>query len=73
MSSLAGGYDALWLLVLDPEGVAPEEHPAFRVERVWGTWKALDVSPLSATESVAKGCRIEDIDAIPGLAAALTA
>jgi phosphomevalonate kinase len=67
----AGGYDALWLLVCDPAGLSADDHPVTRVESVWGSWTGLDVSPLSATESVAKGCRLEDVDQVPGLRAAI--
>ncbi|KAH9920041.1 ribosomal protein S5 domain 2-type protein [Fomitopsis serialis] len=63
----AGGYDAIWLLVLDPEICPPEELPSARVERVWAGWKGLDVSPLSASESVAKGVRLEDVAGVKGL------
>jgi len=63
----AGGYDAIWLLVLDPETCPPEELPSARVERVWAAWKGLDVSPLSASESVAKGVRLEDVADVKGL------
>ena len=65
----AGGYDAIWLLVCDPPNCAAEELPATRVERVWSTYRGLDVSPLLAAESVAKGVRVEAVDAVPGLAA----
>jgi len=60
----AGGYDALWLLVCEP---AVEI-----IENVWSTYTELDVSPLSAVESMAKGARIEQLDKIPGLKAAVT-
>jgi phosphomevalonate kinase len=62
----AGGYDALWLLVLDSQDAVGEK-PSERVERVWAGWKELDVSPLLAEESVAGGCRLEDVEAVPGL------
>ncbi|RPD63783.1 Phosphomevalonate kinase [Lentinus tigrinus ALCF2SS1-6] len=65
----AGGYDAIWLLVCDPPNCTSEELPATRVERVWSTYKGLDVSPLLAAESVAKGVRVEKFDDVPGLAA----
>ncbi|KAL5524100.1 hypothetical protein ACEPAG_8273 [Sanghuangporus baumii] len=68
----AGGYDAVWVLVLDPRtGDVTEESPLNRVERVWASWKGLDVSPLSATESFEKGLRQERVGAVPGLAEAL--
>ena len=64
---LAGGYDAIWVLVLDPPGGPDAEKPLHRVEQVWAHWKALDVSPLSATESFEKGIRLEKLEDIPGL------
>ncbi|KAI9066605.1 Phosphomevalonate kinase [Trametes sanguinea] len=63
----AGGYDAIWLLVCDPVGCPPEELPASRVERVWSTYSALDVSPLLAAESAAKGVRLETLEEVRGL------
>lgn len=67
----AGGYDALWLLVLDPEVSAPEDRPLNRVERIWTSWKKLNVSPLLASESLEKGLRVERLDDVPGLSQAL--
>ncbi|KAJ7072316.1 ribosomal protein S5 domain 2-type protein [Mycena amicta] len=64
----AGGYDALWLLVCDPES----EQPVHVIEKVWATYTKLDVSPLSAVESRAKGARVERVDNIPGLQAAVS-
>ncbi|EIW63108.1 Phosphomevalonate kinase [Trametes versicolor FP-101664 SS1] len=63
----AGGYDAIWLLVLDPVNCPPEELPSTRVERVWSTYTGLDVSPLLANESIAMGVRVEALDSVPGL------
>ncbi|KAI0823349.1 Phosphomevalonate kinase [Trametes gibbosa] len=63
----AGGYDAIWLLVCDPINCPTEELPASRVERVWSTYTGLDVSPLLASESAAKGVRVECLDTVPGL------
>jgi len=64
----AGGYDALWLLVCDPgHSLSPHQQPVEVIENVWSTYKKLDVSPLSAMESMAKGARIEQLDKIPGL------
>ncbi|KAJ7770232.1 ribosomal protein S5 domain 2-type protein [Mycena maculata] len=64
----AGGYDALWLLVCDPiDTLDPNQRPVEVIESVWSTYKELDVSPLSAVESMAKGARIEQLDKIPGL------
>ena len=63
----AGGYDAIWLLVCDPPNCAAEELPATRVERVWSTYTGLDVSPLLAAESAAKGVRVERLEDVVGL------
>jgi phosphomevalonate kinase len=41
-----------------------------RVEHTWSNYKELDVSPLTAVESMAKGSRIEKIDGVPGLRSA---
>lgn len=41
--------------------------PLQRVEKVWSKYTALDVSPLSSEESVAKGARVERLENIPGL------
>ncbi|KAI5117107.1 hypothetical protein M0805_008226 [Coniferiporia weirii] len=72
----AGGYDAVWVLVLDPsarEATAADEQDTSlrRVERVWAGWTALDVSPLSAAESFEKGLRCERVEDVPGLAEAI--
>ncbi|KAF7361881.1 Phosphomevalonate kinase [Mycena venus] len=64
----AGGYDALWLLVCEPVNAqSSHQRPVEIIENVWSTYKELDVSPLSAVESMAKGARIEQLDMIPGL------
>ncbi|KZT08314.1 phosphomevalonate kinase [Laetiporus sulphureus 93-53] len=69
----AGGYDAIWLLVLDPTNCPPQELPSSRVEGVWANYKSLDVSPLSASESAAKGLRLEDAAQVSGLSALIDA
>lgn len=66
----AGGYDAVWLLVCDPVDCFPDQRPVERVEYTWSNYKDLDVSPLTAVESMAKGARIEKIDDIRGLKSA---
>lgn len=61
----AGGYDAVWLLVFQPPS-----HPTTvvdKIENVWANYKELDVSPLSASESMAKGTRLEVLDDVKGL------
>jgi phosphomevalonate kinase len=69
----AGGYDAIWLLVCDPASCKPDQAPLQRVERIWSTYKELNVSPLSSKESLAKGIRLESVDEIPGLVEVLNA
>ena len=63
----AGGYDAIWVLVCDPESCDPDQSPLERVEHTWNNYKELNVSPLSSKESQAKGIRLESVDDIPGL------
>jgi len=63
----AGGYDAIWLLLCDPESSKHDPMPFERIEHVWSTYSELSVSPLSATESCAKGIRLENLDKIKGL------
>ncbi|KAF5317110.1 hypothetical protein D9611_003950 [Ephemerocybe angulata] len=67
----AGGYDAVWLLVCDPVTSKPDQSPTERIEYFWSQYKELSLSPLSAKESLAKGARIEALDAIPGLKEAI--
>jgi len=69
----AGGYDAIWLLVCDPESSRLDRTPLDRIEHVWSTYKELDASPLSSTESHAKGIQLEKLDAIVGLDMAISA
>ncbi|KIJ67899.1 hypothetical protein HYDPIDRAFT_25360 [Hydnomerulius pinastri MD-312] len=63
----AGGYDAIWLLVLDPRGDMYE--PLHAVERVWERFP--NVSPLLATESQDQGAKVEKLEEVPGLSAAV--
>jgi phosphomevalonate kinase len=58
----AGGYDALWLLVVDAGDVIN------RIEGIWQRYTRMNVSPLMANESREKGVRVEDANAIEGLA-----
>ncbi|TEB38374.1 phosphomevalonate kinase [Coprinellus micaceus] len=67
----AGGYDAVWLLVCDPATSEPDKSPTEKIEYFWSQYKELSLSPLSAKESLAKGARIEALDAILGLEAAV--
>ncbi len=63
----AGGYDAIWLLVCDPVDCSPDQRPTERIEHVWSNYRDLDVSPLSASESIAGGSRLEKLEDVPGL------
>lgn len=68
---VAGGYDAIWLLVLDVDGDAEAGVggvPSDRIQEVWRSWKGLDVSPLLASESMEKGIHVEDLASVKGLA-----
>ncbi|KAF8629682.1 hypothetical protein AX17_005618 [Amanita inopinata Kibby_2008] len=67
----AGGYDAVWVLVCDPMDCYPDQHPRDRIEHLWSNYKELDVSPLSVTESISEGSRIEVLDDVPGLGEAV--
>ncbi|GJJ06064.1 hypothetical protein Clacol_000252 [Clathrus columnatus] len=57
----AGGYDAIWLLVIDVESAVT------KVEHLWKDWTELDVSPLSAVESRGDGVRVEELENVRGL------
>jgi phosphomevalonate kinase len=70
---LAGGYDAIWLLVFDP----PKKHgeiptPVACVEIMWGRREKKDVTPLRAEESTTKGIQVEQLDKVPGLREAIS-
>jgi len=65
----AGGYDAIWLLIFEPQqtpsGVLL---PVKRVENLWASWTEVEVSPLSATESIlSQGVRLEKLEEVAGL------
>lgn len=67
----AGGFDAVWVLVVDPPVInAPMPSPSELVERTWITSKDIDVSPLSASESLDKGARLEKVADVKGWDAA---
>jgi phosphomevalonate kinase len=63
---IAGGYDAIWLLVIDP-GEESGVSPASLVEKVWLGWQEMTVTPLMAEESNKRGIQLEDFNAVPGL------
>ncbi|KAF8608805.1 Phosphomevalonate kinase [Ceratobasidium sp. AG-I] len=67
----AGGYDAIWLLVLQPQDPTLSSKIVSNVEEVWQSWTGLSVSPLLATESLERGARKENICDVPGLEDAL--
>ncbi|CAE6471661.1 unnamed protein product [Rhizoctonia solani] len=67
----AGGYDAIWLLVLQPQDKALASSVMSSVEQLWQNWTGMSVSPLLATESLERGARKESIQDVPGLEAAL--
>jgi phosphomevalonate kinase len=73
LSSSAGGYDAVWVLVVDPPNTPVGDLPLTRVENVWTSWTKLDVSPLSAAESLEKGIRLERLEDVTGLREVLQA
>lgn len=53
--------------MFDPADIPAEQLPSSRVEALWQGWTALSVSPLSASESTAKGVRVENLSAVKGL------
>ncbi|KAK7053272.1 phosphomevalonate kinase [Paramarasmius palmivorus] len=67
----AGGYDAIWLLVCDPTDCTPDPGPAERIDYLWSNYKGVEVSPLLATESKAKGIRLESLTQVEGLDVAI--
>ena len=65
----AGGYDAIWLLVLQPRDTALSSSVISNVEKLWNSWTGMSVSPLLATESLERGARKESLQDVPGLEA----
>lgn len=63
---LAGGYDAIWLLVLEGQS-GDGKSPSDLVQDTWSSWTELSVSPLSAVESRGGGVRLEELAAVSGL------
>ncbi|KAK6906490.1 phosphomevalonate kinase [Kwoniella mangroviensis CBS 8507] len=60
----AGGYDALFLLIVDTPSVVS------RVDNLWSGWKEMSVCPLLAKQSD-DGLRLEELIAVKGLKEAL--
>ncbi|VDB95113.1 unnamed protein product [Peniophora sp. CBMAI 1063] len=65
----AGGFDAIWLLLLDPteEGKVVLDG----VEKLWGEREG--VTPLRCSESDKAGVQVEDLGDVPGLKALVDA
>ncbi|WVQ63430.1 phosphomevalonate kinase [Kwoniella botswanensis] len=61
----AGGYDALFLLIVDTPSVVS------RVDKLWSGWKEMSVCPLLAKQSDG-GLKVEELDAVKGLKEALS-
>ncbi|BEJ16520.1 hypothetical protein CspHIS471_0511250 [Cutaneotrichosporon sp. HIS471] len=61
----AGGYDAVWILVIDQDAIANS------VQDVWGGWTEMSVSPLSSKQSDGGLVLVASADDVPGLKAAL--
>ncbi|CDZ97430.1 phosphomevalonate kinase [Phaffia rhodozyma] len=59
----AGGYDALWVLILD----TPSTSTAQVVEKTWTEHTGLSVCPLLAHEDPMGGLQIHDVDHVTGL------
>jgi hypothetical protein len=49
-SVVAGGYDAIYVLVVDPPDSTPADGPSIaeQVRLLWSNWKSLSVSPLQS-------------------------
>lgn len=79
----AGGYDAAWVLVLDPSDGASPSPAIASIERLWATWTEMAVKPLSdssrvygrvaSTGASDDGLRNDVLGQVPGLEAALSA
>ncbi|CCA68650.1 related to ERG8-phosphomevalonate kinase [Serendipita indica DSM 11827] len=62
----AGGYDAIWLLVLEPNPGASDS-PVHAIERLWSEYTEMTVSPLLAEESHDRGVKVESMERVAGL------
>jgi hypothetical protein len=70
--SPAGGFDAIWVLVVD---LADSSIPSAinEVENVWLGWTEMSVSPLTAEASVDRGLRVEELEKVERLVEAIRA
>lgn len=73
----AGGYDALWVIVLTPSEVEDETSTENQVRTLWQNWTAMSVAPLSQKARIqgswdrrenATGLQIHRVDDVLGLA-----
>lgn len=58
--STAGGYDAVWLLVLNPNANEPDastgESPAeAKIRQIWSDWAPMSVKALSSKARISTG------------------
>jgi hypothetical protein len=63
---LAGGYDALWVLVVDVPGLSLPS-PAQKIDLLWQSWDAMSLCPLNARAEPSGGLKIETVEEIAGL------
>jgi len=63
----AGGYDALWLLIID----VGDEQVLKSVEALWATSESLQITPLTAVESRRGGTAVERLSSVPVLESVL--
>jgi hypothetical protein len=59
----AGGYDALWVLIIDCEG----SNVLDAVQCLWSGTKTMRVTPLTVLEDADGGLRVEDAGRVAGL------
>lgn len=69
----AGGYDAIWILVLDPSQDSSRSSAIDQVEKVWLDWNkdGTSVTPLLAEASNERGLRVETASEVKGLLEAI--
>ncbi len=60
----AGGYDALFLLIIEPSSTPV--NAISTIESIWGGWKELSLCPLSCSADKG-GLKLESIDEVDGL------